>query len=854
MSFTKRLGLLASTLLTLGATAQCELAWHGAGAFAGTEAAVLCSTSWDPDGSGPLPVRAVLGGGFRMAGDRSAFGIVAWDPVAASWHAFGNGLITRFAGQVRAVATDANGRLVAAGTLYANGDTTVSAVAVWTGATWTPLQSASGLALTGASALLQASNGDLYACATWLDTNQVQGTGVARWNGTSWTAVGPGHFGTPADSSVLADLCEMPNGDLAVAGRFGSVAGVPMDGVARWDGISWTAVGSGLAIAGRVIHSLDVMPNGDLLAGGDFLTLLGSPADGVAVWNGATWTQLGAGLSASIGTVVRHVAVQPNGDVVACGAFVQSGATAAVSIARWDGVTWNPLANGLGGSFSEICYTTHLLPDGRTLAAGFFSSASGVAVSRMALWNGTSWSAMPTVPTDPGFAGTLMASRFGPGGALAVGGLFRSVGSVAATNVAVRNGSTWSALGSGLDGAVRAITWLSNGDLVAGGSFNNAGGVFADGVARWNGASWSSMGAGLPDVVALCVAPNGDLYAGTSFGLLGAGVQRWNGTTWTPIGFGLPGTAVHALAALPSGDLIASSSSGTVPPAFFLSRYAGGSWSAFGTPLTGLVNTILPLSDSEVVVGGSFAFASGSPADRIAIWKNNAWSAVGGGVGGPVYALAVLPDGDLVAAGRFTSAGGVPANNVARFDGAWSAIGRGCDDAVQTMALGAEELVLGGSFLAAGDFVAFGFASLQPSCPASAIAYGSGCNGVGGPMVLTSDGLPWIGSTYRSTSTGFGPNAFGVWEIGTAQLAVPVSSLLPQGGVGCMQWTLLDVVAELVFPTGSVASGSVFVPASPALIGGVVFNQMAQVEVDLVGGGIVRIATSNALTMTVGVF
>lgn len=55
---------------------------------------------------------------------------------------------------------------------------------------------------------------------------------------------------------------------------------------------------------------------------------------------------------------------------------------------------------------------------------------------------------------------------------------------------------------------------LPSGDIVAGGDFTTAGGVPASRIARWDGASWSALGTGMNDsVYALSVLPTGDLVA-----------------------------------------------------------------------------------------------------------------------------------------------------------------------------------------------------------------------------------------------------------------------------------------------------------------------------------------------------
>jgi trimeric autotransporter adhesin len=842
-------GLLSFLVFGAAAVAQCDPAWSGSGSLAGTNGAGLCVTNWDPDGPGPLPVHAVIGGGFRSAGTIATSNVAAWNPTNSQWRGFGNGLADDSPGSVQALAVTASGALVAGGTLRIGGSTANEGVAIWSGTSWSPLRGATGLALTRVTELHVASTGDLFACANWLDVGNVTRAGVARWDGSSWSVLGA-PFASGSSIGLLLAICELPGGDLVVAGRFDSAGGVPAASVARWNGASWSAVGSGFSSA-DLVYSLDVMANGNLVAGGDLRIAFGGVADGVATFDGTNWTQLGTGLSTPLGTMVQSVEVQPNGDVIACGAFVSSAGAPVSAAARWDGAAWSQLGTGIDVALGEACYGSTLLPDGRLLVVGSFRSSGGVPTRYAALWNGLAWAAMTTAGGTPMLDGTQVTALVAePNGTVVVGGNFLTAGGVSMPRIARWDGTSFTPLGSGANGQVTALAREADGAILAAGNFSQIGGVAAAGFARWNGSAWSPMGNAV--LGPILVARTGEIYASAA---AGSGVRRWNGTTWVAVGTGWPAAGALALAELPDGELLGSAMvfSGHSTPQFHLLRLTGGVWVPYGAPLNGAVHAILA-TDTEVYVGGGFSFAGGGPANFVARHDNGNWQTLGSGPGGLVTELELLPDGDLVAAGQFSILGGVPALRIARYDGAWTPIDGGLDGSVFALARTDSALYVGGAFSIAGSVVAQRVAKLTTPCPASATPYGAGCVGVGGPMVLMAERLPYLGATYRSASTGFGPNAFGVWEIGTGQLAVPVSAILPEGGPGCTQWTLLDLAADLVLPTGGVARGSIFVPASPALVGGVVYNQMALIELDPLTSAIVRIATSNGLAMTIGAF
>src|SRR5262245_10444890 len=66
-------------------------------------------------------------------------------------------------------------------------------------------------------------------------------------------------------------------------------------------------------------------------------------------------------------------------------------------------------------------------------------------------------------------------------------------------------------------GAVNAIA-ISGSNVYVGGTFNAAGDISVNYIAKWDGTTWSTLGSGMNGFVcALAVAGNGDLYGGGTF-------------------------------------------------------------------------------------------------------------------------------------------------------------------------------------------------------------------------------------------------------------------------------------------------------------------------------------------------
>ena len=575
-------------------------------------------SGWSPFGSGTngaVYALAVLpngdlvaGGGFTSAGGGAASNIARWD--GSNWAPLGSGMN----GQVLSLTIMPNGNVVAGGLFASAGGVSASRIARWNGSEWSPF--GSGISGISVAALAVLPNGNLVAGGDFSAAGGVGVSNVARWNGSAWSAMG-----AQMDSKVNV-LRVLSDGTLVAGGRTQSSA-TAMNNIARWTGSVWSRLGSG--VSGEV-HSLGILPNGDLIAGGAFATASGVSASRVARWNGVTWSRLGRGLDGG----VNALRVLGNGDLVVGGGFVSVGDVPAARIARWNGSSWLPLGSGMAGTLFPTVNALAVMPNGDLMAGGGFLTAGGVSVNRVARWNGLTWSALTqgltSVEVDPVFVNALAVL---PNGDLVAGGNFTEVGLQRVSRIARWNGSAWSPLGSGVGGnvfpAVRALTVMPNGDLVAGGNFPAAGGVTVNNIARWNGSAWSALGSGfnglLLNVYALAVLPNGDLVAGGDFSGFLNRIARWNGSAWTQMGSGMNGS-VFALAVLPNGDLVAGgvfTTAGGVN-ALRIARWDGNAWRPFGEGMSGQVSALAVLPNGELVAGGSFVTAGGVFAPYLARW------------------------------------------------------------------------------------------------------------------------------------------------------------------------------------------------------------------------------------------
>ncbi len=330
-----------------------------------------------------------------------------------------------------------------------------------------------------------------------------------------WDPDGPG----PAQAALVA------GGSFTLAGTVG------VSNLAMWDGIVWKDVGGGVAgtlHGATVVKALAVMPNGDLVVGGAFDTAGAGPgqiaAPCIARYNGTSWAPMGLGVPQNAYSVLG-LSVRPNGDLLALGGiFVNSDAasTTAGPLAKWNDAgphLWTDFGAPVALPSMESFRAVRALTNGDVVIAGVQGSTPGAS----AAWR---WD----YPTE-----------------------------------------TWQNFGSGVGGTaplnqVFSILELAGGDIVLAGNFTNAGGLAVNSIARWNGSQFFAYGTGIRwpaqpfqlAVRALAQMPNGDIVAGGNFDPNDPGGQRitrWNGSGWAR----LPGGAqnpVFALLNAPGEELI----------------------------------------------------------------------------------------------------------------------------------------------------------------------------------------------------------------------------------------------------------------------------------------------------------
>ena len=253
---------------------------------------------------------------------------------------------------------------------------------------------------------LAVSGGDLYAGGWFTNAGGIaQADYVAKWNGSAWSALGSvaAIAPSPFAPSPAVDSLAVSGTDLYVGGSFIDVAGiVEADDIAKWNGSAWSALGSGDCNTGcgaidGAVYALAVSGT-DLYVGGGFTNVgslddsVPSPLDNVVRWDGSTWSALGSNGAGdgALGEPVYALAVVGTDIYVGGDLYDAAGISTGDRIARWDGAAWNAMGSGGpdGGAINGDVNALAASASGADLyVGGWFTDTAGIMTAdQVALW------------------------------------------------------------------------------------------------------------------------------------------------------------------------------------------------------------------------------------------------------------------------------------------------------------------------------------------------------------------------------------------------------------------------------------------------------------------------------------
>jgi hypothetical protein len=291
-------------------------------------------------------------------------------------------------------------------------------------------------------------DGKIYFCGGFLQVNgNTDMKCIARWNprNNTWEQI-PGIDYT--HENFIRCMVQDDEGNIYVGGDFNTIAGIPAGRVAKFNVLegTWESLkdenffeesqmrgpetGGVYAIAyhndyiyvgGWTFNSTDA----SLLYIRRFNTL------------SKTWENVGSGVDAK----VSALCFDDSGNLYAGGDFTNY-------VAKFDGVNWTNLAEGVNGSINDLKFY-----NGDLYVGGFFTKVGNDIRSQgIAKWNGTSWEAMGEGIDNSSISPSVYGISISESGKVYIGGYFdlRFSDDLKINHVAVFENDDWSPLGYGL--------------------------------------------------------------------------------------------------------------------------------------------------------------------------------------------------------------------------------------------------------------------------------------------------------------------------------------------------------------------------------------------------------------------
>lgn len=345
---------------------------------------------------------------------------------------------------------------------------------------------------------------------------------------------------------------------------------------------------------------------------------------------------------------------------------------------------WRPEIGQPGLDWSNVTYdAVRWDPDGAgpqheaIVVAGSFGQAGGAPAISIAAWDPSTdaWSELGGGLRRNGGWADVRALAVLPDGSLVAGGLIDAAGTppVSVHGIARFDGTNWSPLGQGVNGAIRDMIVLPNGHLVVAGLQVNHPGI-GSGVLAWDGSGWYTLQSPLDYNGSELrhfepTAEGGFLASGAFFAPsnpLLVGIARWSPGpsaqgTWSDVGGGLPGTVygVNGAVELASGEVVACGDlrydGGLI---YYASKFDGNSWQRMDAGVDRRPTALALLPNGGLLMGTVWAGGiSGGPcnsAGHLYGWTGSAWEIEAWVCQTGVGFVELLSDGDVVIGGQYS--------------------------------------------------------------------------------------------------------------------------------------------------------------------------------------------------------
>jgi hypothetical protein len=326
-----------------------------AGGIAASRIARWNGTSWFALGSGangevctiaflnnPTGAGLYAGGAFSSIGGGAASNIAKWQ--SATWSPLRDPAVD---GEVRALLAfdDGTGPALYAGGGFATaGGATVNHVAKWNGTSWSPLGSGFDGDVYAFAVVDWGWGKRLYAGGSFTHSGVASTAHVAEWNATTstWNPIG---VGTDGVVRALAAYNDGSGPALYAGGDFATVgSGTSAKRIAKWNNGYWSPLAND-PVDQNNVRALSAFDDGTGMAlyVGSSFTGGGADANSLMRWNGSSWTLMGTPFGPSGGVLALAGFDDGSGPSMFAGGWADLFDYVSGALVKWTGTQLVPV-------------------------------------------------------------------------------------------------------------------------------------------------------------------------------------------------------------------------------------------------------------------------------------------------------------------------------------------------------------------------------------------------------------------------------------------------------------------------------------------------------------------------------
>ncbi len=198
----------------------------------------------------------------------------------------------------------------------------------------------------------------LYLSGIFSKADGFMVNGIASWDGSNFETLDQGIDNcNPISCSFSPGPFKKFQGDLYIGTPFKTVSGITVNGIARWDGNSWYPLQDGVQFGDGSYGFVSAMEvfNNSLYVFGSFQLAGGIPVQGMARWDGENWYSIDApNVEADLWLPYEAITFQNELYIIGNFLFDFPQNQKIEDIIKFDGANWHRVADNYFGSNSEL--------------------------------------------------------------------------------------------------------------------------------------------------------------------------------------------------------------------------------------------------------------------------------------------------------------------------------------------------------------------------------------------------------------------------------------------------------------------------------------------------------------------